>query len=404
MQMATLRKLYLFTSEYPYGKQETFLENEISVLSKVFEITLIPRKIEDHYIRELPSGVKIDLQLARLYSKKRYHKAFAFLNLYFWYTLIKHFKFVTSLEAIKRISAFTAEYVQVQSYLRLQKYDKEVILYSYWFNGVAYAISKSKETYNISRAHRYDVYEDVYNPSFMPFRQEAINGLKRIFFISGSGLEHVARRYTGSEKFHLSKLGTYSLGAVPLHAFQAGNSINIVTISNVYPVKRVDLIARRIVDFSTHYIGNISWDHFGDGPDVEKVYKALEKSPANLEYKIHGRVTNKQLHEMLKKSNYDVLINLSSNEGLPVSMMEALSYGIPILATNVGGVNEIVNVNTGILIKKEFSTEEFEKALLSIKNKIISGFFTKKNIHEQWSDKFSADKNYGLFMKQLLTF
>jgi len=33
----------------------------------------------------------------------------------------------------------------------------------------------------------------------------------------------------------------------------------------------------------------------------------------------------------------DVFINTSSSEGLPVSIMEAMSFGIPVIATNVGG-------------------------------------------------------------------
>lgn len=46
----------------------------------------------------------------------------------------------------------------------------------------------------------------------------------------------------------------------------------------------------------------------------------------------------------------DVFINLSTNEGVPVSIMEAISFDIPIVATDVGGTSEIVTDETGILV------------------------------------------------------
>ena len=42
----------------------------------------------------------------------------------------------------------------------------------------------------------------------------------------------------------------------------------------------------------------------------------------------------------------DLFINTSSSEGVPVSIMEALSVGIPIIATDVGGTKEIVTKTT----------------------------------------------------------
>ena len=45
-----------------------------------------------------------------------------------------------------------------------------------------------------------------------------------------------------------------------------------------------------------------------------------------------------------------MFINLSSSEGIPVSIMEAQSFGIPVIATNVGGSGEIVVSETGVLV------------------------------------------------------
>ena len=51
------------------------------------------------------------------------------------------------------------------------------------------------------------------------------------------------------------------------------------------------------------------------------------------------------------QEKYDLLMNVSYFEGIPVSMMEALSVGIPLLGPDVGGVSEIIkNGYNGFLV------------------------------------------------------
>ena len=54
----------------------------------------------------------------------------------------------------------------------------------------------------------------------------------------------------------------------------------------------------------------------------------------------------------LPEQESDVFILPSYSEGMPVSILEAMSYAMPIITTDVGGIPEIVNHNVnGIVIK-----------------------------------------------------
>ena len=60
----------------------------------------------------------------------------------------------------------------------------------------------------------------------------------------------------------------------------------------------------------------------------------------------------------------DLFVSLSESEGLPVSMMEAMNHGIPVVSKDVGGVREIViDGETGFIVPKESSLEEIAKSI-----------------------------------------
>lgn len=63
-----------------------------------------------------------------------------------------------------------------------------------------------------------------------------------------------------------------------------------------------------------------------------------------------GWVNRDQRKELLEKS--DVLVLPSYNEGLPMAILEAMSYGLPIISTNVGSIAEAVhNGENGFLVE-----------------------------------------------------
>lgn len=87
-------------------------------------------------------------------------------------------------------------------------------------------------------------------------------------------------------------------------------------------------------------------------------------------------------------------LNVSSSEGVPVSIMEAISFNIPVVATNVGGTSEIVTDETGILLSSDPTAEEILNALYSIESINVQP-------REFWKQKYNADTNYKEFVKVL---
>ena len=92
----------------------------------------------------------------------------------------------------------------------------------------------------------------------------------------------------------------------------------------------------------------IHWVHIGDGPERVNI-EALISQINNPKIKVLllGQLPNEEVLHYYETHPVDLFINVSSFEGIPVSIMEAMSRGIPVAATPVGGIPEIVNQDNG---------------------------------------------------------
>lgn len=62
-------------------------------------------------------------------------------------------------------------------------------------------------------------------------------------------------------------------------------------------------------------------------------------------------------------ADLDLNILVSKNEGTPVTLIEGMASGVPILATNVGGIKDIAPDGTGTILSENCSPAEFSAAL-----------------------------------------
>jgi glycosyltransferase involved in cell wall biosynthesis len=170
-------------------------------------------------------------------------------------------------------------------------------------------------------------------------------------------------------------------------------------------VKRVHLLiyALGLVRSSKKII----WNHFGEG-SLEKELKLMaEKTLGNLsgiEYKFRGRVMNAQIMEFYNENNVDLLVNTSSSEGIPVSIMEAQSFGIPVIATDTGGTAEIIVKETGILLPVDFDIADLARQIEYLLNlDHAEKVRMKRAIYDKWKMNFNAYTNFENFLKDIDT-
>lgn len=406
-------RLILFTNTYPYGKGETFLETEIDFLSKAFQQVIICPRYQPDKIRTVPDNVRV-VDIYRHNSEYGKMKLYLTGILYFIfnYQQLKNIKIkchcnkLGVLKSLKYIGLIILLKTNVQKFLKGISNIQNTIFYTYWLEHVTVALGlikkKSDHFKLISRAHRYDLYEEYGDKSFSFFKEANMHLLDRLFLISQHGIHYMKQKYPEySFKYALSYLGTNKPEqGVELTVQQP---YRIVSCSNIAPVKRIDKIIQALKLFHETYNDiHIEWHHLGDGTERQALEtmsgKELKK---DVPFFFHGFIDNKEIFEFYRMLKPTMLINVSESEGLPVSMMEAQSLGMPIVAADVGGVSEIVDKKNGYLLSSNPSSKEIVDALYYLLTKTDLEELGKE-AERNWTTNFNAQINYQKFTNQIL--
>lgn len=392
----------LLTSEFPFGKGETFLENEISFLADEFDMIKIVATdlVHKSERRKVPDNVEVQTlsQLNRLDKLKAVGGAFSSILLnerkYWKQEHGASFKFAQLKTAL--VSLFNAK--RIANHLRNEEI-KNTVFYSYWCNDAAVAIallkSRNPKAKSVSRVHGWDLYFEASSIGYLPFRRLISDNLTYLMPISNIGKRYIESRWKVSdENILLQRLGVKGPNNNPL---QRENIL--VSCSNIIPLKRVELIAESVEESEAGF----EWHHFGTGPLFERINSYLNNSNLRRIATLHGHVSNQLLHEWYVKRKPKLFINLSSTEGIPVSIMEAMSHGVPVIATEVGGTSEIVDNSNGKLLPENPKPEQVAKQINYFFNLTKDQYLRySEAAYNTWRGHYNAEINYKAFSHQLI--
>ena len=176
------------------------------------------------------------------------------------------------------------------------------------------------------------------------------------------------------------------------------DQINITIVSRLVSHKNIKKIIRAISDLNDPLIYlNI----IGDGPELNQLQKISLESNNKDNIIFHGKLNRDEINHIFLNS--DIYIQASNYEGLPHSLLEAMSYGIPVLCTPVGECKEILgNEDRGYILDLPVSKN-------NIKSK-ISEIIGEKNIANKKgergkdfiNEKYNLTNSFNLY-KNLFT-
>ncbi|PLT35729.1 glycosyltransferase [Bacillus sp. V5-8f] len=400
--------LVILTNRYPYLPGEEFLTAELQVLASHYEkIFLIPTNQSVRYDssdhRDIPGNVEVVrlFESGKRSSVSRVMEVVKHPGHMKWFSgeLIHSVQY--GIKANLVMLNWLAHACEIKNKLKnFISTNGDMMYYSYWLTPSALALAMLKEegkiTRVVSRVHGGDLYAERHKPAYIPFQGKVLSILDKTYPISENGLRYLANKHPGTEnKLSVQRLGTKrKVDFEQINWKKQSDALRVVSCSYLKPVKRIHLLAEAL----KHCHFPVEWTHIGDGPERGRIESIVKTLPEQIKVNMLGNKTNDQIMEQYRSNDYDLFVNVSESEGIPVTIMEAFSFGIPVLATDVGGTSELVNAENGKLLNKDIEPLDIATELTSFYNMSIGEKAAKgKGAYTTWDDSYNADKNYTKF-------
>ncbi len=410
--------LILFTNYFPFYHGEEYLETELPVTVQYYKkILIIPTMVDSHMTqtRAVPNGVEIfvpEVDCSLLGEIKMFLQYS--LHIYSEHDTRRRMKEECKSSVPRRLYYLyyqsrvrtVTKKIQSFDFSEFKKYD--LTIYSYWMHVVASialmirkTVFKDRQVQLICRGHRYDLYANRNRLNYIPDRQEILKSYTAIFPCSKDGVRYLNHEYPGHENIiHLQRLGTLDHGRC---CCSQKCPCLLLSCSSVTKIKRLKIIVDLIIELEQR--GRlVKWIHFGDGPEMGKVKKYAARSLKKSTFEFKGHVSNEELMSYYKEYSPLAFLNVSSSEGVPVSIMEAQSFGIPVIATNVGGTRELIeNGVNGYLLEKDVKIKDLADKVEILMDMNATLYLSMcEKARQFWQNYSNAVQIYHDFYRELM--
>lgn len=393
--------LLLITSAFPANTitEPTFIMPELRELSKQFkEVIIMPMlNLKDKEKIDLSEfrNVKVSTKLSEFIFWK--HKWLRGLLLFHPIALRALLN-----GRIEELTYSLSTIAVTKAIKSLRLNPKSTLLYSYWFESQAAGAALSGLP-TIIRAHGHD----VWTTRGVWLRRKAVGKSKGLFVVSEAGRDYLKEQLPGNE----SKIEIARLGSRKIHTdmFSKGHKasdhkLTFLTTARSAPEKRLHLIYEFVKAIAVARPSTkVKWIYAGDGPLFDELKSAISADTLtdNLIVDIRGALSNREIHDLYISEPIDWNIMLSTTEGLPISLCESLSYGVPVVTTEVGGIPELIDDTCGVLLPKDPEKEEFVRGLVPYLDSDFRMNQLREGAFQRWKDMADASERSRNFAEKI---
>ena len=176
-------------------------------------------------------------------------------------------------------------------------------------------------------------------------------------------------------------------------------ALQIRSVGRFVKVKRFELFLDAAALVLKRY-PQVQFSLLGDGPDRDLLTRRADALGIGHRIRLVRPMTNPQSYF----ASLDVFVNTSEHEGLPLSVLEAMAHGVPLVASMVGGIPEIVRNSTeGILVASD-QPEDFASAISGLASDAAARTRIGRAGRERVIAEFSAEamgRQYGYLYQRL---
>src|SRR3989344_1658762 len=216
----------------------------------------------------------------------------------------------------------------------------------------------------------------------------AIAGGKKLHLVNNFDEELFGKYFSKEKIVKINYPYDFSLNLKKISKFKSRgqNGVRkIAWIGRLTEQKGIDDLAKLVERINSTGLKNkVQWIIAGDGELKPKILN-LVRSWNNIKYL--GYVQNKEIGKILRE--VDLFISTSKWESFPYNILEAQSFGLPVVAYNIHGCRDIITDSKNGVLVNDF--EQFQSKIVQL---IRQNYFRKEKILKFVQNKFDQEKIY----------
>jgi len=394
-------KLAYITAQVPYGQGEAFVIDEMLAIKEAgINLLIIPRTpMKNIFHRKAQSLLSDTIWLPLLNFKIIFIFLISLIiKPYLLKILIsiiwasRNFKILFKNLAVMPKSVFIADFLQTKGIIHI---------HAHWGSTtatMAYIVSRLSGIPWSVTLHRWDIKENN-------MLKEKAKSAKFIRCISENGKIELLKIIGADFK---DKIKVFHMGIkIPSNDvkiyYEDKKIFKIIVPANLLLVKGHKYLIEACSILVEEGIKNFESIFYGEGLARKDLEELIKKKSLESYIKMHSLIPNERLIQMYKNNEVDIVILPSINtkngehEGIPVSLMEAMAYSIPVISTNTGGIPELLYEDAGIIVEEK-KPEQLAMAII----KLIKDKNLREKIGRQGRKRVCKEFNIQKNIKKLL--
>lgn len=319
------KNILIVTSSFPYGMSEAFLTKELEIISEEYNISILPI---------LGRGKRVDYSILKKVELVNYRLGLGGILLGFAF-LLKHKKLLSY--NIRHFPHNVVGALIAGLYIK-QFGNKEFNHIHATFIStpatVAYILSHELNIPWSATAHRWDIYD---GNSFQ-VKNETVAFVRAISYV---GRTELIKRGFDEEKITVNRIPVVIANKCP----SSDKTGKLIIPANLIPVKGHEVFLAHVAQI----LKNRECKLFlaGSGVLEPRIRGLIKQLSLENNVELLGFVPQYRLHDDFLKGTFDAVILPSLDlgnglhEGVPSSLIEAISLGVPVLAANTGSIPEL---------------------------------------------------------------
>ncbi len=282
-----------------------------------------------------------------------------------------------------RIMLFLISWQLDYLYKRMQKtHGTPDLIYSHYLLN-SYAALRLKKKYNlplVAIEHWSEVNKDILK-SYVKYSGDKVYSIADKVIAVSDSLKSMLNKH-----FHVDALVVHNLvgEGFDYNPTSQRSTFNFVTVGSLFHVKGYDILIDAFAKIAS-VNNNFRLTIVGDGNQRPLLQQLITKHNLQSKVSLVGRKSRAEVADILLNS--DVYVSSSRNENFSVSVLEALSIGLPVVATICGGIRECINDSNGLLVPTE-NVDLLSDAMLKISQNISN--YNRESIAHDFENRFST--------------